>query len=68
MRHQIPSLLIGGKGDLKNQGYTNIVSKEEAEKAVKKYRMPYIETSSVTYTNVQEAFVKLAQLILKCIS
>ncbi|KAF0988977.1 hypothetical protein HZS_6773 [Henneguya salminicola] len=55
------SILIGNKLDLADNHRT--ISTYKGDQLAKKYNMKYIETSALTDTNVEEAFVCLAKII-----
>ena len=54
----IPRLLLGTKQDLEAR---RVVEKEEAEAMAAKFNMKYIEVSSLTGYNVEEALSLIAE-------
>jgi GTPase SAR1 family protein len=58
----IVKILIGNKKDDVSH---RKVSYEEASQFADRYQMKYLETSAKTYENVDEAFVGIAEEILK---
>lgn len=64
-RENIKLLLIGNKCDLENEREVTI---EEAQKFAHKNNMKYLETSAKTDTNIDNAFKKIGELIVKDLS
>ncbi|MHA1263731.1 MAG: Rab family GTPase [Candidatus Helarchaeota archaeon] len=58
----IPMLLLGNKIDLKEN---RVVEQAEGEKLAKEFGIEYLETSAKSGTNVDKAFNRIVQLILK---
>ncbi len=59
---QIPMLLLGNKFDLETN---RVIQKEEGEKLANELNVEYLETSAKTGYNVDFAFNKITELILK---
>ena len=57
-----PVVLIGNKADLEN---ARIIKKEEGEELAKKYGKPFFETSCKNGNNIQEASIKIINIIIK---
>jgi small GTP-binding protein len=57
----IPIVLVGNKSDLVDRE----VSKEEAEELASKKGMEYFETSALDGSGIDNAFLKLAELVIK---
>jgi len=64
IKKKIPFLLIGNKMDLIPE-IGEVIEREKIEDFIKKEKCVYIETSAKTGQNVEEAFVKLTQKIVK---
>ncbi|KAK8791287.1 hypothetical protein WA171_002234, partial [Blastocystis sp. BT1] len=58
----VNKILIGNKCDLEAQ---RAVSTEEGKKLAEKFGIPFAETSAQTNTNVDEAFMSLAEAVVK---
>lgn len=58
----VKKLLVGTKSDLANQ---RVVPTEEGEATAAKLKVPFIETSAKTSSNVEEAFLQMALEIKK---
>jgi len=61
----VEKLLIGNKCDWEGR---RVVSKEKGETLARSQNIPFLETSAKTNYNIDEAFEKLARLILKKVS
>lgn len=57
-----PCILLGNKSDLKHD---RDITQEEIDREIDVYDFPYYETSAKKGTNVNEAFKKLAKMIMK---
>lgn len=58
-------LLIGNKCDWEGR---RVVAKEKGDGLARSQNIPFLETSAKTNYNIEEAFEKLARLILKKVS
>lgn len=57
----LPIILVGNKSDLD----TRDVSEEEINKIINDKKFDYFETSALNGSNVNEAFIKLTELVIK---
>ncbi len=64
LHHEFPGFILGNKSDLKS---ARKVSHAEALKLAKELKLEYIETSAKTGQNVESAFTKMAEDLIKSI-
>lgn len=57
----LPIILVGNKSDLDDRD----VSEEEINKIINDKKFDYFETSALNGSNVNEAFIKLTELVIK---
>ncbi len=62
LHHDFPGFLLGNKSDLKS---ARKISHSEAKKLAQELKLEYIETSAKTGENVDSAFLKMAEGLIK---